>query len=83
MLIETIDVMDNHRTARRREDCKDIIDFWLEPELGNMSQYDLKPIRFAYEKGYLLGKENVDKIRKALKRPYAATKRKGITTAKE
>ena len=83
MLIETIDVMDNHRTARRREDCKDIIDFWLEPGLGNMSQYDLKPIRFAYEKGYLLGKENVDKIRKALKRPYAATKRKVATTAKE
>ena len=83
MLIETIDVMDNHRTARRREDCKDIIDFWLEPELGNMSQYDLKPIRFAYEKGYLLGKENVDKIRKALKRPYAATKRKVATTTKE
>lgn len=80
MLIETIDVMDNHRTARRKEDFKDIIDFWLEPELGNMSQYDLRQIRFAYEKGYELGKANANDIRKALKRPHASTKRKMVTT---
>ena len=76
MLIETIDVMDNYRTARRREDFKDIIDFWFEPELGNMSQYDLKPIRFAYERGYEIGKAHANDIRKALKRPHRSTKQK-------
>lgn len=76
MLIETIDVMDNHRTARRKEDFKDIIDFWLEPDLGTMSQYDLRQIRFAYEKGYELGKNYANDIRKALKRPHKSTKRK-------
>lgn len=83
MLIETIDIMDNHRTARRKQDFEDIIDFWLEPELGNMSQYDLKQIRFAYEKGYELGQKNANEIRKALKRPHAATKRKLTATVKE
>ena len=76
MLIETIDVMDNYRTARRKEDFKDIIDFWLEPDLGTMSQYDLRQIRFAYEKGYELGKNYANDIRKALKRPHKSTKRK-------
>ena len=76
MLIETIDVMDNYRTARRKEDFKDIIDFWLEPELGAMSQYDLRQIHFAYEKGYELGKTHANDIRKALKRPHKSTKRK-------
>ena len=76
MLIETIDVMDNHRTARRKEDFKDIIDFWLEPDLGTMSQYDLRQIRFAYEKGYELGKNNANDIRKVLKRPHKSTKHK-------
>lgn len=76
MLIETIDIIDNHNTDRRKEDNKDIINFWLEPELGNMSQYDLKQIRFAYEKGYELGKNNANDIRKALKRPHRSTKHK-------
>lgn len=78
MLIETIDIMDNYRAAQRREEYKDIIDFWLEPDLGKMSQYDLRQIRFAYEKGYELGKENANDIRKALKRPYNGAKRKNI-----
>ena len=80
MLLETIDVIDNYNTARRKEDNKDIIDFWLEPELGNMSQYDLKPMQFAYEKGYELGKAYANDIRKALKRPHKTTKSKHTGT---
>lgn len=68
VLTETIDIFDNYRTRQRREECKDIIDFWLEPDLGDMSQYDVTMIRFAYEKGYELGKQNVDALRKALGR---------------
>ena len=76
ILIETVDIMDNYRTARRRSDFKDIIDFWLEPDLGSMSMYDLRQMHFAYEKGYELGQAHANDIRKALKRPHRETKRK-------
>lgn len=66
VLMETLDIMDNYRTRARREENKKIIDMWLEPDLGNMSIYDLKKIEFAYDKGYELGKENVAKIKKLL-----------------
>ncbi len=68
VLQETIDIMDNYRTRRKHEENEKIIDFWLEPDLGMMSQYEIKQVDFAYEKGYELGKESVADIRKALKR---------------
>ncbi len=68
VLLEMIDLMDNYRTRRRREENKDVINFWLEPDLGNMSQYDLKKTQFAYEKGYELGIAEAPKIKKALKK---------------
>ena len=64
--LETFDIMDNHRTKAYREKYKKYIDFWLEPDLGDMSQYSLKQIKEAYEKGYELGKANVAAIQKAL-----------------
>ena len=57
------------------QDFKDIIDFWLEPDLGSMSMYDLRQIHFAYEKGYELGQTHANDIRKALKRPHRATRK--------
>lgn len=66
VLLEVLDVMDNHRTRNKRQQGKDLIDFWLEPDLGNMSQYSLKQTKTAYEKGYELGLENADKIKTAL-----------------
>ena len=66
--LETFDIMDNYRTSAYREKNKKHIDFWLEPDLGDMSQYAMKQIKEAYEKGYELGKANVDAIKKALKR---------------
>lgn len=67
VLLETIDLMDNYRTKRRREENADIIDFWLEPDLGRMSQYEIKQVKLAYEKGYEIGKEYAPAIKKALK----------------
>ena len=64
--LETFDIMDNHRTKAYHEKHKKQIDFWLEPDLGEMSQYSLKQIKEAYEKGYELGKANVAAIQKAL-----------------
>ena len=39
---------------------------WLEPELGEMSQYSFRGLDYAYEKGYELGKKNVRRIRNLL-----------------
>ncbi len=67
VLLEMIDMMDDHRTRRRREENADIIDFWIEPALGDMSQYSLKEVRFAYEQGREIGIQYAPKIKKALK----------------
>ncbi len=65
-LLEVIDLMDNYRTRRRRRENADVIDMWLEPDLGDMNQYDLKKLQFAYERGYALGVENLPKIKDLL-----------------
>ncbi len=66
MLMEVIDLMDNYRTENLRKKDKRIIDLWLEPELGNMSQYAFKNLQFAYDQGYKLGLEHVDRIKELL-----------------
>ncbi len=66
MLLEIMDLMDNYRTRRRREENEDIIDFWLEPDLGELSQYEMKQLRLIHDKGYELGVEYAPKIKKAL-----------------
>ena len=66
-LLQTYELMDNYRTDNRRKANEKIIDFWLEPELGEMSPYSLKEIAMAYEKGYELAKANTEKIKKRLR----------------
>ena len=66
VLLEMIDIMDNHRTKLYKERNEKEIDFWLEPDLGDMSQHSLKQVQFAYDKGYELGKANIKAIQKAL-----------------
>lgn len=66
VLLESYNIMDNYRTAIRRKEQEKIIDFWLEPPLGTMNQYSLKQLEFALEEGYKLGKENAEKIKKAI-----------------
>ena len=66
ILMDMIDIMDNHRTREYHERHKDKIDFWLEPDLGDMTQFSLRKIDMAYRKGYELGKANVAAIKKAL-----------------
>ncbi len=66
VLLETIDIMSNYITKRKYEDNKDIIDLWVEPALGDMSQYTFKKLDFAYEKGYESGKENAAAIKKII-----------------
>jgi len=65
-LLETFDIMDNHRTLAYKEKHKKDFNLWLEPDLGEMSQYSLKQVKEAYEKGYELGKANAKRIKKKL-----------------
>ena len=41
-------------------------DILIEPDLGNMSQYKVEQLDFAYEQGYKAGIENVEKIKKII-----------------
>jgi len=68
MLMEIIDVMDYARTETYRHKVRKQYNLWLEPELGDMSQYSFRKLDFAYEKGYELGKKNARKIRSMLLR---------------
>ncbi len=67
VLLEMIDIMDNYRTRRRKQENADVIDLWVEPDLGEMSQYSLKQVALAYDKGYEIGIEYAPKILEALK----------------
>ena len=60
-VLRYIDILDGYNTARTRE-SRDYIDLWLEPALGDMDQYKVKDLDFAYEKGYELGKDSVGDI---------------------
>lgn len=64
--LETFDIMDNYLTREYHKKHKKHIDFWLEPDLGDISQYSFKQLQDVYEKGYQLGKANVEAIKKAL-----------------
>ncbi|MBQ8296138.1 MAG: patatin-like phospholipase family protein [Clostridia bacterium] len=66
IVLSTVDIMDNYRTKMLRERDKEMIDLWLEPDLGNMSQYSFKQFDFAHQRGYELGKANVEEIKKIL-----------------
>ena len=64
MLLDVLDIMDNDRTKKFKNDHHNHINIWLEPDLGNMSQYSLKGVKMAYEKGYEIGKEHAKEIRR-------------------
>jgi len=67
VILRMIDIMDFSNTEKRFKDEQDIIDLWLEPEMGNISQYNIKSIEKAYEAGYQLGIKNIKKIKELLK----------------
>jgi NTE family protein len=67
VLLEAIDIADNARTRIRKQAYKDQIDFWIEPELGDMNQYLVKNLGFALEQGYEIGKKYAKEIKAKLK----------------
>ena len=66
VLTEVIDIMDNARTQAYKARMRKKYDLWLEPDLGDMSQYSFRNLDFAYRQGYEMGKKYVDKIRRLL-----------------
>lgn len=66
MLLDVIDLMDAQNTKRYREENRSIINLWIEPDLGDMSQYTFKNLDFAYERGYAAGKAALPKIKEII-----------------
>ncbi len=66
VLLGIMDITDNIRTRGNREQDGEFYDVWVEPELGEMSQYAFKNFALAYERGYEAGKRHVEEIKKAL-----------------
>ena len=64
-VLRCIDIMDTRATQSKKRSRMKHVDLWLEPALGGMDQYKVKKaqMQIAYEKGYELGKENVEAIK--------------------
>ena len=65
-LLRYVDIVDTRITQRKQSMRRKSIDLWLEPDLGDMSQYKVKNLDFACERGYELGRANAEKIRALL-----------------
>ncbi len=61
-VLRVIDIMDTRATRQKRL-MREHVALWLDPKLGDMDQYALKDVEFAYNKGYELGKKKANKIR--------------------
>ncbi len=62
VLMEVVDILDTRIARYRRQENADVIDVWLEPELGDMSEYSFRHFEEAYESGYRLGREHAEEI---------------------
>lgn len=61
-VLRVIDIMDTRATRQKRL-MREHVALWLDPKLGDMDQYALKDVDFAYQKGYELGKKKANKIK--------------------
>ena len=66
LIARVYDIIDAEKTRSQRRAARRYTDFWIEPEMGNISQYRLKYSDEVYEAGYASGKKYAPKIRKAL-----------------
>lgn len=67
MMLRVFDVMDANQSSLIRQMDGDICDLLLEPEMQGMSQYLMKDLDKAFEEGYALGKDNIEKIKDLIK----------------
>ena len=66
MLLRVFDIMDSQNTAHQYERDKDMCNLLLVPEMKGMSPYLVKDLDKAFEEGYLLTKQNMDRIKSLL-----------------
>lgn len=60
-VLRCFDIIDTAVT-RKRQASRRYVDLLIEPELGDMDQYKVKDLDFAYEKGYEIAKKEMPKI---------------------
>ena len=68
-LLRTIDVNDSYNTLKYLKKHKPNV--LIYPELGDMSQYKVERLSFAYEEGYKAGIKALPKIKKAIDKANA------------
>lgn len=60
------DLVEDKNAKSCRRSLRRVTDLWLEPDMGDISQYQMKYHPAVYDAGYKLGKENAAKIRQLL-----------------
>ena len=63
MILRVYDIMDAQNSAHIYERDKSMCDLLLEPEIKGLSQYAVKDLDKAFEEGYLLAKNYMQKIK--------------------
>lgn len=65
VLFRAFEMMDRELSVINERDVKP--DLFFEVDIGDMSQYKFKGLDRAYEAGYKLGKENIEKIKELIR----------------
>lgn len=68
LIMRTYDIMDANKTATHKRSSRRYVDLWLEPDMGDISQYRVKFDQSVYDAGYYCGKQNAGKIRTLLEK---------------
>ena len=66
LIMRTYDVMDAAKTATQKRSARKYCDLWLEPDMGDISQYRIRFDQSVYDAGYYCGMNNAEKIKNLL-----------------
>ena len=66
VVLRVFDIMDAGNSALRYERDGNLCDLFLQPEMKGLSQYAVNDANRAFEEGYLLTRNNMDKIKSLL-----------------
>ena len=63
LIMRTYDIMDAAKTAAHKRSSRRYCDLWLEPDMGDISQYRIKFDQTVYDAGYYCAMQNAERIR--------------------
>lgn len=66
MILRVYDIMDAQNSAHQARLNSQFCDLMLEPEIEGLSQYAIKDLQKAFDEGYALAKENMQRIKDLL-----------------